>query len=904
MMFAKTLRLSSLSLAILAGLSGCSSDDPANSAPVLNATATPASVEERSSATFAVDASDSDGNIESIQWQQTTGPAVDFSVNGQQITFVAPEVSADTAIGFDVSARDNSGATTTLALASTIINVNRAPVLAATPLETEFNHAIEFTLAATDPDGDALSAEIISPPSNGTLTALTGLSYRYTPATNSIAADAITIAISDGELSTSAVIAIAVIDSSAPQAVSVTPASSDVRVPLDSPITVQFDDIMLADSFSNRGNDCSGAIQVSMDNFTQCVAISSATLQTDQQTLELSLNAPLQADALYQIKLTEQARNFHGVAAEPALIGSIRTESADLHITEVSASRYYSDNRWVEIYNGTSRVLDLADYAIRSGSINEDNNSINDVASFALTSKTIAPGAYMVLQGRYWDGFWQSSVADSPSLLLIGDEEQRVRPAWWADSYVELTDSDNTRTIDFVRWGSSTQAPLTAAAWPHADNAVQLEELLGKSLVRDLSKADSNSASDWRYAQFITPAGDNDIDCSDDLDQDNIPDCAETEGATFAGLPLYEWGARTGVKDIFIEVDYMESTDPGITPHRRALERVVEAFAEHNVAVHFDAGNLFHNEDGLSPADFDLGGGNQVDFYPQTTFVSSAGSPSILDHKAQNFALQRRPIFHYLLMANSQLADGSAGSSGFAEIYGNDLMVSMGNWGFTMEEESARNSTINMQASTIMHELGHNLGLRHGGDVNTNAKPNHLSIMNYLYQLNGLPELGEHEADRYFVYFHHGIAACNPDDIELINGPTVAPAQFNMSYSSGLLPSIDEALVDESRGLGHDNSDYVDFNCNGVAGEMLTNYDVNFDGNSTDQLHDVDEWSRIDLQFSHYWSGNVSGSSQSRHRSNALKSQDIMANDRQALIEEAAPSAQLLQMIRALAHHD
>ena len=33
-----------------------------------------------------------------------------------------------------------------------------------------------------------------------------------------------------------------------------------------------------------------------------------------------------------------------------------------------------------------------------------------------------------------------------------------------------------------------------------------------------------------------------------------------------------------------------------------------------------------------------------------------------------------------------------------------------------------------------MHELGHNLGLRHGGVDNVNCKPHHVSVMNYVYQ--------------------------------------------------------------------------------------------------------------------------------------------------------------------------
>jgi hypothetical protein len=42
------------------------------------------------------------------------------------------------------------------------------------------------------------------------------------------------------------------------------------------------------------------------------------------------------------------------------------------------------------------------------------------------------------------------------------------------------------------------------------------------------------------------------------------------------------------------------------------------------------------------------------------------------------------------------------------------------------------------RAGTIMHELGHNLGLRHGGPDHENYKPNHLSIMSYSNQFDWL----------------------------------------------------------------------------------------------------------------------------------------------------------------------
>jgi hypothetical protein len=64
------------------------------------------------------------------------------------------------------------------------------------------------------------------------------------------------------------------------------------------------------------------------------------------------------------------------------------------------------------------------------------------------------------------------------------------------------------------------------------------------------------------------------------------------------------------------------------------------------------------------------------------------------------------------------------------------------------------------QAPTLMHELGHNLALGHGGRDKTNCKPNYRSVMNYAWGLDPgrrldysreeLPSLYELELDEPF----------------------------------------------------------------------------------------------------------------------------------------------------------
>jgi hypothetical protein len=136
--------------------------------------------------------------------------------------------------------------------------------------------------------------------------------------------------------------------------------------------------------------------------------------------------------------------------------------------------------------------------------------------------------------------------------------------------------------------------------------------------------------------------------------------------------------------------------------------------------------------------------GDQVNFFD----LKSGGS---FDPKKSSF-------YHYLVFAhdNTCYGTGSPGcgdsscaptgdtqpkpnTTGIAEIYGNDMIVSLG---LTQAVSTDHDTVVRNEAGTIMHELGHNMGLHHGGSVgppNPPPKPNYLSAMNYMYQLPGIP---------------------------------------------------------------------------------------------------------------------------------------------------------------------
>lgn len=107
---------------------------------------------------------------------------------------------------------------------------------------------------------------------------------------------------------------------------------------------------------------------------------------------------------------------------------------------------------------------------------------------------------------------------------------------------------------------------------------------------------------------------------------------------------------------------------------------------------------------------------------------------------------------------------------GMGEIPGDEFIITL---------EDPDNSPGDM-ARSIMHELGHCLGLRHGGCDNVNFKPNYFSVMNYMHALE-MPNWGQRWNDG-----------------------------LRLDYSRADLPDVDESSLSEPIGIGSDNNSTVD----------------------------------------------------------------------------------------------
>jgi hypothetical protein len=261
-------------------------------------------------------------------------------------------------------------------------------------------------------------------------------------------------------------------------------------------------------------------------------------------------------------------------------------------------------------------------------------------------------------------------------------------------------------------------------------------------------------------------------------------------------------GASPTKEDIAFEFDWFDDNiDCGAHSHRPTGAAIAKVFTAYGAAP-------VSNPDGTTGihliADYGQGGaftgGNRV---PDADGVI-AGTTSGTDYKAikaANFNPNRARIFHYVLMPHYYNTNSS--SSGVAEINGDDMVVSL----------YCSHSDQNV-ANTIVHEAGHNLGLRHGGNVDTNYKPNYNSVMNYRYQFPG------------------------------VDTNCTVPGDGLLTYSVGTRASLNETALLETNGIC--NGVDVDWNGNLLIDPAAVSVDINQDTTKT-TLTDFNDWANLRL---------------------------------------------------------
>jgi hypothetical protein len=550
--------------------------------------------------------------------------------------------------------------------------------------------------------------------------------------------------------------------------------------------------------------------------------------------------------------------------------------AGEVVISEV-ASGYYGDvPYWFEIANVGTAAVNLSGFSVKtSQSVNNSTLSLLGSKTFTLPSVVIEPGGFLVVRGQPLD-----SLSNSAQVVYISGATANEVPFWNANGSIELLKGGVTRS--FVRFGTNTDQPVSYVATTTAPALPYTASTYGNSIVRPGNTAalmDKTNTATWSSVAWTTPAGPNDVPAGAvDADGDGIPDSAEVSTGRFAGLNLYAMGARTGVRDILIEVDYMASSDPGVTPRKQALDNVKASFANQVPPINMiiDAGGLFSD---AANSGYNWGGGQSV---PSATCVylgTKAGcAGDLYKYKAQYFDVRRNAIFHYALFGISQETSGAGGSSGIAELPGNDFLVTLGGWSLSATPGTNLNRLINYQAGTFMHELGHNLGLRHGGNENANYKPNYFSVMNYLYQLNGLSSnaAGIGPYQRWVCAFY-------PSSCVLAESASTSNSMV-INFSNGTSTALNEELLDESVNIGRGTAGgaYADWNRSGSSNGSVS-IDINGTGNKT-ILKDFDDWAGIVWPFARTFDGSFGA--RVAAPSAPSRAFDAMTDDRQPFIVE------------------
>lgn len=265
------------------------------------------------------------------------------------------------------------------------------------------------------------------------------------------------------------------------------------------------------------------------------------------------------------------------------------------------------------------------------------------------------------------------------------------------------------------------------------------------------------------------------VDFRGDADGDGLLDHWEINGIPYINdlgqaKRLHLPGADPAHKDLYLEIDAMA----GMSIPQESIDLVVQAFADAPLAnpdgttgvrlhVLVDEPDLEHrplwvtSPNNCWPADF--GTYYSAHFGTDAERSANGGAGPL-------FEAARAKAYRYCIIADAA-SPKDWGGCGLTP--GDKSVVFVGHMTEAIDK-----------AAALMHELGHNLGLHHGGNQSIQGKPNYPSIMNYTLA---------YRAEWNDLFW-----------------------RLDYSREGALqLGNLNEASLDETRGIGASNSLYAEF---------------------------------------------------------------------------------------------
>jgi len=341
-------------------------------------------------------------------------------------------------------------------------------------------------------------------------------------------------------------------------------------------------------------------------------------------------------------------------------------------------------------------------------------------------------------------------------------------------------------------------------------------------------------------AQFITFTATDlqDMNTSEfspvDTDGDAIADAWETRGIDYnenETIDLVFTNANPKHKDVYVEIDAMAGRAPNMNNLNRVLVGTGRGDGFNNAPK-----ELVQNPNGrkgvklhleLDETNLPFQTWTNSDNFVEFDLLRAIRFGTVAQRGNTNALAAKAMTYRYCIFANTVPgASGAARSHAVRDFY-------------VAEGQKSSSATSDDVPDTFMHELGHALGVRHGGGDDINFKPNYHSIVNYAW----IP--GTANTPWRLDYSREAFKSLNETNLnEAIGlGASTAHGGHALLVGPHLIGTNDAPLLYVSE-LGP-----VDWNTNGTIGDVNVQRDINYLSGTNPSPGEIlighDDWSNL-----------------------------------------------------------